>query len=63
MKQYTTKELMEGFGISRYAVHRATKSGELPSAGKRGVEVIYNESDVLNYLDASAQKHKGEQHG
>ena len=50
-KYFTTKELTEYFRISRFALHRANKSGALPVAKKDGVTNLYRESDVKRYIE------------
>ena len=52
-KYYTTKELMEYFRVSRYAIYRANQSGALPVAKKDGVQNLYSEADVLKYIEQS----------
>ena len=52
-KYFTTKELTEYFRISRFALHRANKSGALPVAKKDGVTNLYRESDVKRYIEQS----------
>lgn len=61
-KFYTTKELCELFGVSRYSIHRAKQSGRLPAAKtedgkpmKQGVEILYAEADVMRYIEESGK--------
>ena len=55
MKYYTTKELMEIFRVSRFAIYRANQSGALPVAKKDGVQNLYSEADVLKYIEESGK--------
>ena len=54
-KFYTTKELMDAFRISRFAIYRANQSGALPVAKKEGTQNLYSEADVLKYLEESSK--------
>lgn len=49
-KFYTTKDLMKMFRVSRYAIYRAVKNGELTISGKRGTENIFSEESLNNYM-------------
>lgn len=55
MKYYTTKELMDYFKVSRYAIYRANVSGALPVAKKEGVQNLYSEEDVKRFLEESSK--------
>ena len=54
-KFYTTKQLMDCFRVSRFAIYRANQSGALPIAKKDGRENLYSEEDVLRYLEQSSK--------
>lgn len=54
-KFYSTKDLMELFRVSRYAIYRANQSGALPVAKKDGVQNLYSEADVLKYIEESGK--------
>ena len=54
-KFYTQKQLMEVFGVSRYTIYRATKSGALPVAKTDGRKNLYSEADVLRYIEQSSK--------
>lgn len=56
MKEYyTTRELMDYFGVSRYAVYRATERGDLPVAKREGVNNLYRTEDVKRYIEQSSK--------
>lgn len=55
MRYYTTKELMEIFRVSRFAIYRANQSGALPVAKKEGTQNLYSEADVQKYLEESSK--------
>ena len=52
-KYYTTKELIDLFRVSRFAIYRANKSGALPIAKKEGTQNLYSEEDVKRYIERS----------
>lgn len=61
MKYYTTKELMDTFRVSRFAIYRANQSGALPVAKKEGVQNLYSEEDVKRYIEESSKGNTGNQ--
>ena len=53
-RYYSTQELMERFGVSRFAIYRANISGALPIAKKEGTQNYYSEADVERYIRQSS---------
>ena len=54
-RYYTSKELMEYFGVSRYSLYRAQKKGLLNVSRKQGTENLYSESEVKRYIENSGR--------
>lgn len=52
---YTTEELTEFFGLSRYTLWRACKAGLLKVSKKDGVRNLYSRKDVLKFIEKSKQ--------
>lgn len=52
-KYYTTKELIEYFRVSRFAITRAINSGKLKVSKKDGTKNLFSETDIKNYIKES----------
>lgn len=53
-KYYTTKELVEMFRVSRFAITRAINSGELVVSKKEGTRNLFSEESVKNFLNSKS---------
>lgn len=49
---YTTKEVMEYFRVSRFAITRAINSGELVVSKKEGTKNLFSEKSINDYLSS-----------
>ena len=49
-KYYTTKEIIEYFRVSRFAITRAINSGKLVASKKEGAKNLFSEEAIKNYL-------------
>ena len=56
VKFYTTKQLMELFRVSRFAIYRANQSGALPIAKKEGTQNLYSEEDVKRFIERTGNE-------
>ena len=50
-KFYTTKEVIEHFRVSRFAITRAINSGKLKVSKKEGTKYLFSETDIRNYIE------------
>lgn len=58
-RYYTTQDLMSMFGVSRYSIYRAIKSGALVVSCKGGYKMrenLFSEESLQNYLQASKNR-------
>lgn len=51
-KYYTTKEIIEYFRVSRFAITRAINSGKLVVSKKEGAKNLFSEESIKNYLNS-----------
>lgn len=51
-KYYTTKEVMEYFRVSRFAITRAINSGKLVVSKKKGTKNLFSKEAIDNYLNS-----------